>query len=346
MVWLALAACSSPHADSCPEATAALRQPIRGGSSQASYLALSPADQAAIVSLEAEVGFGRAQLCSGVLVGPDVVLTARHCLEGVELSTLHVRFGVSLNFRRAGVSAESPHPDLDLTLLRLTAEEVSSGTRDGPSPLPLASPMGSSMAGRRVTLAGYGEAESGSGGELMFAVGTVRGVNDTVISTEGLGASGACEGDSGGPLLAREAGGIVVLGLLTSGSPSCTGVDHFVRTDKLSAWLEAEGVKPPTASSCGAIGFEGRCFDGTAVWCEESRLASEVCLPGEGCGWDATRRAFRCLPVGTGCTGADQFGACQGDVATYCGPGALNDSECGPCQRCAFDPITGRAGCF
>jgi secreted trypsin-like serine protease len=52
-----------------------------------------------------------------------------------------------------------------------------------------------------------------------------------------LGKTGACVGDSGGPLLGKTMDGrIEVLGLLEAGSASCTGEDFYTRLDRLKSW--------------------------------------------------------------------------------------------------------------
>lgn len=59
----------------------------------------------------------------------------------------------------------------------------------------------------------------------------------------GHGNSGACSGDSGGPLLARdEHGRVRVVGLLDAGHASCVEDDRYTRTDVLASWWTFEGA--------------------------------------------------------------------------------------------------------
>ncbi len=68
----------------------------------------------------------------------------------------------------------------------------------------------------------------------------VTSVEESFIITDGAGVSGACNGDSGGPLLTRDASGELQLaGVLSGGSASCTGVDEYVRADAIADWATA-----------------------------------------------------------------------------------------------------------
>src|SRR5207244_847017 len=63
-----------------------------------------------------------------------------------------------------------------------------------------------------------------------------------------------CEGDSGGPLLGREASGALVeIGVISSGVGTCSlpaGPDVFTRADVIAPWVgEVVAAHPPTSPS-------------------------------------------------------------------------------------------------
>ncbi len=88
-----------------------------------------------------------------------------------------------------------------------------------------------------VELSGFGQTDDGATGR-RFAVEAVSVVNDASISVSGAGVSGACAGDSGGPLLTRnESGDVAALGILSQGSPDCVGTDRYVRLLGVLDWL-------------------------------------------------------------------------------------------------------------
>jgi len=318
---------------------------IVGGSSSSAYLALGAAQEHAVVVLEVEIGGSHEVVCSGVLVSGRVVITARHCVDDVAPDVLSVSIGPS--GRRLSIRNVVPHPAVDLAVLAPDWDSGNPPSSGDLEPLNVATAIDAGLDGHRVMLAGYGADDTGATGALLFATEVIAQMGDDLLATTGYGASGACGGDSGGPLPGRDATGqVVVLGILSSGSSSCQGTDRFVRLDREIDWLAENGVAGASPGSCGALSSVGRCFDGQAVWCEGETLQTESCASGSRCGWDVMRSGYRCVDPLQGCAGADAFGDCLDGRAIACGSDGRHTADCDPCSRCGFDPATGIASCF
>jgi hypothetical protein len=153
----------------------------------------------------------RGGVCSGVVIAPDVVLTAAHCVAGSGEFRIHWRAddGEPVLISPA---ARVIHPlfvsnsvaerrrSVDLALLRTPTDLPG---RFGPIALSAAAPG----KGEAITLAGYGVSREGD----ARSTGIFRSVGLSVVEPYGrstilLWASGprgagACEGDSGGPIM-------------------------------------------------------------------------------------------------------------------------------------------------
>jgi secreted trypsin-like serine protease len=172
----------------------------------------------------------RGELCSGAAIGPELVITAAHCLMGggsVSVVSLDTRFRA----RRHTVAAILPHPSFvpgttprtqpgaDLAILRLAAALP----RDI-EPLSLG---GGLWQGETVTMAGFGlaiennkktarrlrETRLVNAGSYTTA-NTVKVAVDVEARGETPGA-GACRGDSGGPVLRGRASSRDLVGVVS-----------------------------------------------------------------------------------------------------------------------------------
>jgi len=169
------------------------------------------------------------------------------------------------------------------------------------------------------------------------------------MHVDGYGMTGACEGDSGGPLLTRASdGSLRVAGILTAGAPSCLGQDRYVRLDTLAGWAQSiTGDYVPPPQDCGSVNAEGRCFSGAALFCDGSVLQTADCSSaGAKCGWDASQAGFRCVARGESpCEGIDALGTCRGTAAVTCVDGELVSVSCGACGACRPTAATGAPYC-
>jgi MYXO-CTERM domain-containing protein len=198
--------------------------------------------------------------CSAVLIHPEAVVTAAHCVADGLPSKM--KFGENFWFAATDVDVTACHSDPafanddvpahDLAICHL-AEPV-----DGLPATPLLEPCGETPVteGLEVAIVGFGTTPSAEDfGTKRFAMartaGPIRGDGTIWIGETG---RAGCLGDSGGPALVRGTdGGWRVLGVLSFG-PECGDGPMLYRTVADRAdWLET------------AVGFSlDRCRDGDA----------------------------------------------------------------------------------
>jgi hypothetical protein len=183
-------------------------------------------------------------VCTGLVLAPDTVLTAGHCVAAGREHRVHFRDDAGAPVL-VEVSGRAIHPgydagaasgrrkSIDLALLR-TATPLPS--RFAPVTLSAALPR----AGERLTLAGYGAARAGD----PRSTGTYRSVGLPVIEPYGPSrilvwlkgdAAGGCQGDSGGPITGPD-GAVLALAAWIGGT--CGGLTQGVLVGPQRGWID------------------------------------------------------------------------------------------------------------
>ncbi|MCC5977078.1 MAG: trypsin-like serine protease [Salinarimonas sp.] len=213
-----------------------------------------------VVRIESDQG----EMCTGVLVSPDLVVTAAHCLLA---DTDYDVYALDRRFRSTtrGVLAKALHPSfdgsapprsqpgIDLAVIRLDAP-----LGDDFAPLPLRA-VSTPAVGEDVTLAGFGTTAFGrreTARKLRFTYLRIRGemqigntmlmASDSERESQRTGA-GACQGDSGGPILRGDPGSFILLGLVSWSSgatnersgAACGGSTAITPLTPHLGWIEA-----------------------------------------------------------------------------------------------------------
>ncbi len=331
----------------CEQMTAAL--PLVNGTSREEYLGLSIQETAVgrLIPADAESVTSAATGCTGTVIAPGWVLTAAHCNLPTQGPLRFVVSNASGEETAAWPSRRIlPHGTFDLMLVELEADPAEMTAAAGY--IPVADENDAVNPGDRMVMVGFGTTENGTRGDRRFLVERLVAQDDEMLVVDGHSRTGACTGDSGGPLLFRaEDGTIRVAGVLSDGDASCVGKDRYVSVWAAFDFLSSEVPIPCLPPQCGGIGSEGRCFEQTAVWCAGARIRGEGCAGGRVCGWSAAVNGFRCVNKDTSaCADLDEFGRCDGDIALRCSRGTVDKEDCvSTGTTCTYD-ANGRAACM
>jgi secreted trypsin-like serine protease len=246
MAWamiLGCAACAEPPMGAVGEADEADEALDTGGYDIAPMVFNGrPSTEGAVVAL---VDITTGAVCSGTAIRQDVVLTAAHCLDLFRMNDVLEGSSIAAPRRHYSVTSTLMHPaynpftlENDLGVVFLSRPFRGPLMQIG---LPGAG-LGQAPVGASLRVAGFGEDENGVNGVRREADVTLLSVarQSAVASntTEGI-----CDGDSGGPLIARIGGRDRAVGVVSAFSPAfipgspCAGDGIYTRVDAYLSWL-------------------------------------------------------------------------------------------------------------
>ena len=213
-------------------------------------------------------------LCSGTLITPSVVLTAKHCVQNPGAtapsapSSFVVGFGsrvfsgttarVRAVYTTPGVWEEGGFTGLSGAIVGVdVAVMVLAAPVTAVTPIPIDRRPASELVGMPFTATGFGQIPGGSSGTRYTVDSIVRRVTGTLIYVDPV----ICQGDSGGPMIVEDrVVGVVSFG---RGGEACgssidgayNNIDGFL--DMIDMAIRESGECPMTDEICD--GFDNDC---------------------------------------------------------------------------------------
>ena len=187
-------------------------------------------------------------VCSAVVLAPDVVLTAAHCVMGAAEQRVHFRdeTGEPVLITPA---AKAVHPGYNAKAIETRQRSIDLALLRIPEALPDRFERATLTAARvsenaPVTVGGYGLAREGdakSSGTFRTATLTAvepYGPSRILLWAEGSGTASACQGDSGGPLAAGRAIAAITSWSSPAKNRSCGGLTQGILVGPQRDWID------------------------------------------------------------------------------------------------------------
>jgi len=191
-------------------------------------------------------------MCSAIVVAPDVVLTAAHCVTEAGEHRVHFR-GDNGQPVLVPPKAKAVHPGYDAKAVEARRRSIDLALVQLPEPLPArfrtASLLaGTAPSGSTLAFGGYGLAREGD----AASTGTFRTARLALVEPYGpsrilvwakalQGSAGVCDGDSGGPVTRDGGSAVFAVSTWATGAKGrgCGEYSQGVLLGPQRAWIDA-----------------------------------------------------------------------------------------------------------